>query len=156
MRVLEVIGKVSRCGIKNICITGGEPLLEEDFYQLEEWLFKAGYNTVVETNGSISIENIKSQVAMDIKPPSSGMAEQFLRENLDRLKPNDQVKFIIQDIKDYDYAKEMLKDIKQGKVIFMPVWDEKFKAAKDLARWIMADRLSVRLSLQMHKILHLK
>jgi len=156
MTLPEIISQINNCGVKEVCITGGEPLLDRDFPALEKWLFESGYNALIETNGSLSIEGIRSIVSMDIKPPSSGMADRFLKENLAYLQAKDQVKFVIGTIEDYEYAVDYLHEIKLAEVIFMPVWDKKNHRAKELARWIIRDALKVRLSLQVNKILALK
>lgn len=156
LTVAHIIGEIGRMKAKYVCITGGEPLLDPDFRSLEDNLLKAGRVVIIETNGSLSVKDCKGIISMDIKPPSSGMADSFLVENLDYLKDTDQIKFVIADSVDYEYAKRMLKKVKKGEVVFMPVWEKDLTVAKRIAEWIIKDRLTVRLSLQIHKILNLR
>jgi len=157
MTVDEIIKEVEKQeGCHAVCLTGGEPLLEKDAIELENKLVEMGYLTVVETNGSMDVSGIRGQVSMDVKCPGSTHDGFIKLENFDVLLDKDQIKFVIGDLVDYDYAKSMLKHVKKGQVLFMPVWDDECKMAKELGKWITEDRLNVRLALQLHKILNVR
>lgn len=150
----EIINEVSLVGVNLIEITGGEPLLQEGVYHLIERLLNDGYAVLIETNGTMSIKEIdpRAVVIMDIKTPKSGMSEEIDLSNLDYLKPKDELKFVILDRNDYEWAKgfiskHRLKD--KCKVLFSPAFE--FLSPETLSNWILEDRLDVRLNLQMHK-----
>lgn len=137
-------------------ITGGEPLLQENVYPLMEALLATGHTVLLETNGSINLGRVPAGVVkiMDIKCPGSGMADRFLEENLALLSPTDEIKFVLSSRADYEWATAMLNDtaLGNGNIIhFSPV--SGLLAATELAEWILADQLPVRLQLQLHKIL---
>ncbi|KAA0000616.1 MAG: radical SAM protein [Thermoplasmata archaeon] len=148
-QIMEEIGKW-RC--KRVCITGGEPLLQ-NVHQLIDALIKRRYEVSVETNGSLSIDNLISKkivVKMDIKCPSSGMNDKMRMENINLLRATDELKFIIENREDYEYAKSVIEKYKPVcKIIMQPVWGK----AKKLADWILDDEINVRFSIQLHKIL---
>jgi len=155
MKIEEIIEKISKYPCKYVCVTGGEPLLQEDVFDLIDKLLKKGYKTSIETNGSISIEklsNIKSlMISLDIKCPSSGMHEKNCLENIDFLKKDDQLKIVIKNKNDYEYAKKILEQYKPCCLVFLqPVWRTN---PKNLASWIINDGLNVKLGLQIHKII---
>ena len=137
-------------------ITGGEPLLQPAVYPLIDKLLQNGRTVLVETNGSLSLEKVPKEVVkiMDVKCPGSGMHEKMDFRNFSYLSPTDEVKFVISSRQDYDFAKKTLllhSLLGMCKVSFSPVTDR--LASYDLARWIMDDRLPVRLQLQLHTIL---
>jgi len=155
INITEIIEKISKYPCKHVCITGGEPLLQKDIVDLIDNLLKKGYKTCIETNGSISIEKIKDKkflmISLDIKCPSSNMLEYNYLENIDFLKKDDQLKFIIKNKDDYIYAKKILEKYKPVCcVFFQPVSN---KDTKNLAKWIIVDGLNVKLGLQIHKII---
>jgi 7-carboxy-7-deazaguanine synthase len=143
------------CGL--VEITGGEPLIQEDTPFLVSNLIKAGYQVLVETNGSMDISQLDPECIkiMDIKCPSSNESHSLLASNLTYLGDKDQVKFVISDETDYRYAKGMMPMI-PGKIpgshlLFSPVHG---KLSPDtLAQWILLDHLEVRLHLQLHKMI---
>jgi len=152
-----ILEKVKANGCRHICITGGEPLLQENVYPLMEELLKAGYLLSLETGGSLSIAKVNSQVTivLDIKCPGSGMSHKNLKENLDFLPAHSEVKFVILDRKDYDFAKTICEQhhlyTRSKEVLFSPVFNQ--LEAKTLVKWILEDNLPVRLNLQMHKFI---
>lgn len=153
----EIIERVKSYRIKLVEITGGEPLLQKDTLSLIEKLIDNGFTVLVETNGSISIKNVDKRaiIIMDIKTPKSGMFDKMDLTNLKHLRTTDEVKFVVADRKDYNWAKEFIKDYglaDKCKILFSPVYD--ILSAKDLSEWIIKDRLSVRLNLQLHKYIY--
>lgn len=155
MTVQEIIKKIKQYPCKYVCITGGEPLLQKDIIYLIDELLKKGYKISIETNGSLSIKKLLDKnylmISLDIKCPSSNMYENNYLENINFLKKDDQLKFVIKNKKDYEYAKGILKKYKPFcKVFFQPVWG---KNPKILTKWIIKDGLNVKLGLQIHKII---
>ena len=155
MKINEIIEDITKYPCKHICLTGGEPLLQKDIFELIESLLKRDYKICLETNGSIEIKklsDIKSLlISLDIKCPSSKMHEKMCFENISFLGKHDQLKFIIYDKEDYNYAKKILKKYKPiCNVFFQPVWGSN---PKELSAWILNDGLNVRFGLQLHKII---
>ena len=153
--VREIIEEIKKWDCKRVCITGGEPLLQEEVYNLIDELIKLNYFVSVETNGSISIEELAKRdvvIEMDYKLPSSGFSKFMLKENLSFLRKGDELKFIIADRNDYEVAKSIIKnnDIR-AEIAMQPVWRKCKK--RELAEWILKDGLDVRFSLQIHKII---
>jgi len=155
MSVKNIYEIISKWKCNRICITGGEPLLQDEVYDLIDFLLKKDYKVSVETNGSIDISNLAKKdviIKMDIKLPSSGMHEKMKLENIYMLGDKDELKFVIGSKEDYKYAKKIIEEYKpRCNIIFQPVW--KKLDAKNLAEWILEDMLNVRLSIQLHKIL---
>jgi 7-carboxy-7-deazaguanine synthase len=155
MKIDEIIKEISKYPCKYVCVTGGEPLFQNDMPELLDCLLKRNYCICLETNGSIDIENTVGKkslmISLDIKCPSSNMHEKMRLENLSLLKKDDQLKFVIGGIKDYDYAKKIIKKYKPVcTVFFQPVWGTN---AKQLTEWILNDELNVKLGLQIHKMI---
>ena len=137
-------------------VTGGEPLLQAETLTLLDALVNEGAKVLLETNGSLVLGNVPREVIkiVDRKTPGSGMEESFLAENLQWLNQGDQLKFVITDRKDYEWAREeviRLCLLFYTEVLFSPAW--RGLAPFHLAEWIIADRLSVRFQIQLHKIL---
>ncbi len=155
MSIEEIIEAIAEYKpVKLVEITGGEPLLQEDTPKLIEILGQIGYMILLETNGSLSIAKIPTNVVniMDVKCPSSGYQNSFLRENIIYLDPQkDELKFVIADRKDYDFACEfiMYNNLWSYNILFSSVLSR--LEPRQLVEWIIADRLSVRFQLQMHK-----
>ena len=153
----EVVAQVGAYGCPLVEVTGGEPLLQADVYPLMERLLAAGHAVMVETGGHVSLERVPAAVVkiVDVKCPGSGESARTHWANLDRLQPHDEVKFVLKDRADYDYAREVTA--KYGlvercrAVLFSPVHG--VLDASALAAWILADRLAVRLQLQIHKFI---
>lgn len=153
----EIINKVKAAGTNTVEITGGEPLLQGDVFNLIKRLLDEGYTVLVETNGSQDIKGIdkRAVIILDIKTPGSKMSEKMRLSNLTYLKPADELKFVITDRRDYDWSKNFI--IEHGlsgkcKILFSPVFGNVDPA--DLSTWIISDRLDVRLNLQLHKYIY--
>ena len=155
MSVDEVVAEVEARGCPVVEVTGGEPLLQADVYPLMQRLLDAGKTVLVETGGHRSIAQVPAGVVriMDVKCPGSGESERNDWSNLALLTPTDEVKFVIADRVDYEYAREFVQreqlTSRVAAVLFSPVHGE--LDAKQLAEWVIADRLEVRVQLQMHK-----
>lgn len=155
MSVDEVVADVEARGCPVVEVTGGEPLLQPDVYPLMQRLLEAGKTVLVETGGHRSIAQVPDGVVriMDVKCPGSGEAARNDWSNLALLKPSDEVKFVIADRADYQFAREIVLREKLTErvaaVLFSPVHAE--LDARQLAEWVIADRLEVRVQLQMHK-----
>jgi len=156
MPVGEILACVAQLKCNRVEVTGGEPLAQSAAMELLTRLCEANYETLLETNGSIDVSNVDGRVKriIDVKCPGSGVADFNLWTNLQSLGPRDEVKFVIANRQDYDYARDVTllhKLIGRVEVIFSPVVDE--LPASELAKWIIADRLDVRLGLQLHKVI---
>jgi len=154
---------------KEVQITGGEPLIQENMSYLVKTLILNGYKVYINTNGSIPIDeivklrNIDStgdlRFMMDYKTPSSGMHGKMLWSNLEQLTEKDQLFFIISDERDYEFAKNVISKIEtKPKIIFSPAFPVKGKfnpewKPKDLVKKVLEDKLKVRISIQLHKII---
>ena len=138
-------------------VTGGEPLHQNETHLLISMLFDKNYQVLLETNGSKSIKNIHSNCIkiIDIKCPSSNESDSFLFENLEYLTEDDELKFVIADRQDYEFAKSMIENrltmVSQTKIHLSPVFGQ--ITPEVLAKWIIEDNLRARLSLQQHKII---
>ncbi len=153
MEVDEITDIVKKWKCKRVCITGGEPLIQENVYALISRLVDMGYEVCIETNGSISIEKLVEYpviIKMDYKLPSSGMMDMMIDENISMLRKEDELKFIIWNREDYEVAKVIMKKhAPSARISMQPVWG----ADINLAEWILEDEIDVRLSLQIHKII---
>jgi 7-carboxy-7-deazaguanine synthase len=155
MSLDDVVTEVERLACPLVEITGGEPLLQKDVYPLMSRLLDAGYRVLIETGGHISIEQVPEPVVkiVDVKCPGSGESAKMHWPNLDRLAPHDEVKFVIKDRVDYEYARDVTRryrlDDRAAAVHFSPVHG--VMDPQTLATWILEDRLDVRLQLQLHK-----
>ena len=154
LSILQIIDKVKSYDIKLVEITGGEPLLQKEVFPLMESLLKNKFKVMLETSGSLAINNVPAKVIkiIDLKCPGSGEENKNLWENLNHLTPTDEIKFVIADKADYEWSKKVLQDYELDKkvpVLFSPVF-EKLKL-KDLTEWILEDNLPVRLHTQLHK-----
>jgi len=155
MSIQEILDEINKFACTYVCLTGGEPLLQKDAPKLIEHLLQKNYKICLETNGSISIKKFVGKkslmISLDIKCPSSGSHEQMNMKNISYLSKKDQLKFIIKNKEDYDYAKKILKKYNPPcTVFFQPVWGTN---PKKLASWILNDGVPVRLALQLHKII---
>jgi len=152
--VESILQVVRSFGCRFVELTGGEPLLQKESPLLVKTLLNEGFQVLVETSGSLPINQIdpRAVIILDIKCPGSGMDHATLWENLACLKDRDEVKFVIADRADYEWAKGILKQylILRDKIIyFSPVFGQ--MPAKELAEWILEEKLPVRFQLQMHK-----
>jgi 7-carboxy-7-deazaguanine synthase len=156
MSLDQIIARVRAFGSRLVEITGGEPLHDPEAFELITRLLDAGFAVLVETSGAISIEPVdpRAVIIMDLKCPGSGMADRNLWSNLDRLKPGDQVKFVLKDREDYLWARDVLARTRvheRQTVLFSPVFGE--LDPKRLADWMLEDHVSARLQLQLHKLI---
>ncbi len=135
-------------------ITGGEPLLQEEVYSLIKELLDREYKVLLETNGSLDIGRLDKRTVkvLDLKCPDSGMSERTDWDNLRKLEPQDQIKFVLSGKRDYRWAKGIISrySLNKDRILLMSPVKENLDPAK-LAQWILEDRLQVRLQLQIHK-----
>ena len=151
-------------------ITGGEPMLQErEVVPLMQRLLDAGYTVLLETSGERPLERVPRQVIkiVDVKCPDSGEPDTFRMENLETLSPHDEVKFVLSDRADYEFARDFVKqhglDQRVKAVLFSPAFSKDARGARDtsyclldpreLADWILADSVPARLGLQIHKFI---
>ena len=155
MALDEVVQRVNSYDCDVVEITGGEPLLQKDVYPLMDRLLSEGHTVLLETGGHIDAVKVPAAVfrVIDVKCPGSGEADKTYWANLDHLRDTDEIKFVIKDRVDYEYARHVVTthDLsgRAAAVLFSPVHG--VLVAKELAAWILADRLNVRLQLQTHK-----
>jgi 7-carboxy-7-deazaguanine synthase len=150
----DILSTLKAYNCKRICITGGEPLAQPNCYPLMTFLADQGYQLSLETSGSFDIQNVDPRVmiVMDLKTPASLEEAKNLYSNLDHLKAQDQIKFVICNLEDYEWAKTQLPQIpSKVEVLFSPSWGQ--VSPSDLADWIIKDQLNVRFQIQLHKIL---
>jgi len=161
MTLDEIIERVRACDCPLVEITGGEPLIQPNARPLMRRLCEEFETVLLETSGAESIAGVDPRVAriVDIKCPSSGESEQNDWHNIDLLTPNDELKFVVGDRADYDWAREIIRKyamLERCPITISPVAARPGVAGQDptqLAEWILEDRLNVRLGLQLHKIL---
>lgn len=154
---LDRIGEeVERHGVRHVCVTGGEPLAQPNCRELVLRLAERGFDVSVETSGSLDIAGLdpRAIIVMDIKAPGSGEEPRNRLANLETLRGKDQVKFVLADRADYEWARDFIHEHglpARTQVLFSPVAGE--LEARELADWIVADRLPVRFQIQLHKSL---
>jgi 7-carboxy-7-deazaguanine synthase len=151
-----LVDQVGKHGVQHVCVTGGEPLAQKRCAQLLTALCDAGYNVSLETSGAMNISAVDARVhrVVDLKTPGSGEVARNLWRNLEALAPQDCVKFVICDRPDYEWARGVLEEwglAHRCAVFFSPSFGQ--VTGDDLAAWILADHLPVRLQLQLHKLL---
>jgi 7-carboxy-7-deazaguanine synthase len=156
MPVSVAADRVAELETELVEVTGGEPLEQEGVYALMEQLLERGKTVMLETGGHVSLERVDPRVIkiVDVKAPGSGMQAANLPENLERLGPRDELKFVLADRRDFDWALALVKerDLDRRHVVtFSPVWEN--LPATDLSMWIRDSGGSIRLGLQLHKIL---
>lgn len=151
-----IVADVRGYGVRHVCVTGGEPLAQKRCLQLLERLCEAGLAVSLETSGALDIGSVDPRVSrvVDVKTPGSGEAGRNLASNLDLLTPRDQLKFVLCGRADYEWARQMVLD-QQLAARCMVLFSHSHGqlAARDLAEWIIADRLPVRFQTQLHKLL---
>ena len=150
-------------GVKNVCITGGEPLIYKEVLPLAWELLSMDYKVSIETSGCVPIQDLgyrrSFKYVMDIKCPSSGVSEKNVFDNLILLQFNDEVKFVIANREDYEYMKMVLKKYPtSASILVSPMFDKNQKAVigRELVDWIIEDRLNVRVQIQLHKVIGVK
>ncbi|HEX7152555.1 MAG TPA: 7-carboxy-7-deazaguanine synthase QueE [Thermoanaerobaculia bacterium] len=149
----EVVARVAAYGCNLIEITGGEPLAQAEAFPLISRLCDDGYEVLIETSGSIDVTPVdpRAKLILDVKCPGSGEVAKNRWSNLDHLRPHDELKFVIADRADYEWAREVItsRDLSRWTVLISPVWGE--MNLKSLAEWMLADRLPARFQTQLHK-----
>ncbi|MCB1663069.1 MAG: 7-carboxy-7-deazaguanine synthase QueE [Pseudomonadales bacterium] len=157
MSVAEILGRVSCFPTDYVTVTGGEPLAQPNVLPLLSALCDKGYEVSLETSGAIRVDQVDSRVVkvLDLKTPASQESHRNLYENVEFLNPQDQIKFVICNRQDYDWAKFKMVELRlkerTDEILFSPSSGE--LAASELAQWILDDGLKVRLQLQLHKLL---
>jgi len=152
----DILAEIKSYETLNVCVTGGEPLAQKRCADLLTLLCEEGFRVSLETSGAVDIGLADRRVSrvMDLKTPGSGEEDKNLWSNLDELTANDQIKFVICSRSDYEWARQQLRKHKLDdycEVLFSPAWGQ--VEPRDLAEWILKDRLPVRFQLQLHKIL---
>ena len=156
MEVADILAKIAEHGTRYVTVTGGEPLAQKECLVLLKALCDAGYSVSLETGGAVDISAVDNRVSviLDIKTPDSNELKNYLWENLNYLKKTDEVKFVLCSRADYDWAKQILAQYNLAEkcsVLFSPVYSQ--INPTELANWVLADKLPVRMQLQLHKIL---
>jgi 7-carboxy-7-deazaguanine synthase len=169
----QVMERLAPIRTRRVCVTGGEPLDQhEECLALMDRLLREGYFVVLETSGSIDVGAADKlsprdmlQISMDVKCPASNMQKRNRLENVPLLRPHDQLKFVLSDRRDYDFAREFLaKNPTGAQVLFQPMWpspnpvtETKIQGdqanLRNVAEWVIADGLDVRVGTQMHKVI---
>lgn len=150
-------------GVKNVCITGGEPLIQKDIIILIQELLHCGHKVSVETSGCVPLPDVGYQrsfkYVMDIKCPCSGVTDKNVYDNLLKLTFKDEVKFVIATREDYDFMRGVLKKYPtSANILVSPMFNEEGKAVigKDLVNWILKDGVHARVQIQLHKVLSVR
>jgi 7-carboxy-7-deazaguanine synthase len=152
----SVLAQVAAFGVKHVCVTGGEPLAQKACLPLLAALCDAGYAVSLETSGALDARGVDPRVhrVIDVKAPGSGEQERNFLPNLESLHVGDQVKFVIAGREDYEWSRAFVAEhglSAKTQVLFSPVQGQ--VQPRELAEWILADRLAVRFQLQLHKLL---
>ncbi|MEM1283344.1 MAG: radical SAM protein [Chlamydiota bacterium] len=155
VKISDIISEIKSSGLKHVCVTGGEPLLQKQIFSLLTNLCNEDYKVSLETGGSLDTSLVDERVItiLDIKCPGSEMEKKNYWQNLEQLRDHDEVKFVLLHRADYDYAKDVMLRYELGKMkhppLLSPVHGE--LNPQELVEWILEDGLNVRLNLQMHK-----
>ena len=154
MEIVEILSEIQKLGCNLVEVTGGEPLFQQESLDLMRRLCDEGYEVMLETGGSLPIEEVDKRVIviMDLKCPSSGMLKKNLYKNVEHLKTIDEVKFVIGTREDYEWAKEKISEhniSEKCSVLFSTVFGT--LNPQTLVDWILEDKLNIRFQLQMHK-----
>jgi len=156
MEMADILAKVAEFGTKYVTVTGGEPLAQKECYVLLQALCDAGYSVSLETGGAMDIASVDTRVSiiLDIKTPASNEEKNMLWGNLSHIKPKDEIKFVLCNRADYDWAKVKITELKLTEkcpILFSPSYSE--LKGDELAAWVLQDKLPVRMQVQLHKIL---
>ena len=157
----DLMAKVRAIGTNVVEITGGEPLIHRNAFVLARRLLDDGYTVLVETSGAVDVAPVdpRAHKIMDLKCPGSGEVERNLWTNLDHLTERDEIKFVISNRADYEWARDVVRTRlipmkeagKLREILFSPVWDS--VDFKELADWVLEDHLPVRYQIQLHKVI---
>ncbi|MEX1257814.1 MAG: radical SAM protein [Gemmatimonadota bacterium] len=164
MELDQIVERVKEIGCPVVELTGGEPLAHRNAVQLAHRLLDEGFTVLIETSGSEDVSPLRSEVhlIMDLKCPGSGESGRNRWENLDHLDARDEVKFVVKDREDYEWASRVIVErklderVRNGSLralLISPVWGEGGPVLEELAAWILADGLPVRFQLQVHKLI---
>lgn len=156
MEIADILQKVAAFGTKYVTVTGGEPLAQKACYTLLKTLCDAGYSVSLETGGAMDIAPVDARVSiiLDIKTPASNEEKNMRWDNLNHITAKDEIKFVLCNRADYDWAKAKLTELKLTEkcpVLFSPSYHD--LKAEELASWVLTDHLPVRMQIQLHKIL---
>ncbi|HEU5163425.1 MAG TPA: radical SAM protein [Thermoanaerobaculia bacterium] len=155
MSIDAILEAIAKWDCRLVEVTGGEPLAQKESFELIRRLADAGYEVLIETSGSIDIEPVdpRAKVILDVKCPGSGEEAKNFWPNLSNLRPHDEVKFVIADRADYEYAREVVQKHRlEGRpILFSPVWGA--IDLKDLAAWMLEDGIEARFQVQLHKLI---
>lgn len=151
-----IVAEVASYGARHVCVTGGEPLAQKRSLILMRKLCDAGHDVSLETSGALDVSQVDPRVrkVMDLKAPDSGESARNLWSNLDHLLPHDQVKFVIASRGDFEWSRDVVREHgldRRVMPLFSPVWSK--VEPRQLAEWIIEERLPVRFQLQLHKLL---
>ena len=154
MDIKDIINQIKQYPCKLVQVTGGEPLFQKNCINLLKTLVEEQYNVLLETSGSLSIEKVPKEVIniIDFKCPSSKMQKKNLWENLDYIKTNDQIKFVIGNKEDYEWTKDKIYKYnldKKCEILISPVYNN--IKSEEIVNWILKDNLKVRFQIQLHK-----
>jgi 7-carboxy-7-deazaguanine synthase len=153
--VADLVAAARSSGVRHVCVTGGEPLAQKSCLDLLTALCDAGFDVSLETSGAMDVAPVDPRVSriVDLKTPGSGESTRNRLENLAVLGPRDQVKVVLCSRSDYDWARDLLQQHAgiRCQVLFSPSWGQ--LEPRELAEWILSDRLDVRLQVQLHKYL---
>jgi 7-carboxy-7-deazaguanine synthase len=151
----EIIQEIKKFDTNYVTVTGGEPLAQKNCIDLMNQLCELGYQVSLETGGALDIKDVHSKVKiiLDVKTPKSNEDKNNFWPNLANIKPNDEIKFVIQDYDDFSWSMDIIEkyQLNQNQILFSPVYN--VLASEQLAEWILKHQLNVRLQLQLHKIL---
>ncbi len=154
----DIICKIKQYNCKLVEITGGEPLLQNEVFLLIDRLVERKFKVLVETNGTVDISKVndKAVIVMDIKCPSSGESSKVFWNNVFKIKESDEIKFVIGDKRDYNWARKVINEYKleNKTILFSPVFGK--LSIKELYSWVLESNIYVRLQPQLHKICNLK
>lgn len=156
MQIADILAKVAEFGTQYVTVTGGEPLAQKECYNLLQALCDADYSVSLETGGAMDIAPVDARVSiiLDIKTPASNEEKNMLWSNVNHIKPKDEIKFVLCNRDDYDWAKAKIIELKLSEkcpTLFSPSYHD--LSAETLAGWVLADKLPVRMQIQLHKIL---
>jgi len=156
MSLEAILERVQAHATPHVCVTGGEPLAQPNCLPLLQRLCDAGYKVSLETSGALPVADVDRRVVrvVDVKTPDSGESHRNLLDQLHDLRTTDQIKFVICSRADYEWSRELVRErqlASRSMVLFSPSHEQ--LAARDLAEWILADSVPVRMQIQLHKIL---
>ena len=156
LRIIDILKEINNFKTKYVTVTGGEPLAQKLCFDLLSKLCDKGYFVSLETGGAVSIAKVdpRVKIILDIKTPYSGESENNKWNNLSLIKTDDEIKFVIANSEDYEWAKKLIDKeniYSKAQIIFSPVYNK--LSTKKLSNWILRDHLPVRMQVQLHKFL---